>query len=595
MKREHVMILSVGLEMFYLPFVKNVLLDDSLQPNNVITTKHIITIKKEDLATVSTENGWLNDTMIDFVSRWLLMDGSSVASQHCYIATTADFASLKHSINDTSYMSTRSVVARMAKREQLGKPWIVFPINKGNYHWCLVALLNPCNLNAPQEEKLSGYIYYDPTGLKARQHELDVLMQTGVLHFLVSCNFDYGNPRFSPTQNIMDIINDPAKFVRFSMSESDEMNQPDSYNCGMCIILCMIYIALVMSREYQEKDHFVAGQENALLLQERHFLCLYRKKQQQQQQNFTPELLRRAKKQLVCLVNRLKNFRDQQVPQENLREASLPEYASNNFITYAWQINKQQTLEYQPYKEVLDKRRFQFQCLFDRNPSMFKDVDVDEDDQVSSVMESVDSADDIVIELSEPSTEDLQMVGLTPPVSQISDVDMALGSMNKKDAVSIVTQESSKESEDIVFQPLGKPIGIGQDDAAQPFLSTNVHASLLPLVVRRPNPFEGFLKQLKSSKSQLSPVPLLSLPGPPETSRENESMELSIEPATQLNDHLINCGKRKKLHDIVMKEASDFLHRAPVAHKKMFAPLPDVSKKPAAKKRLLLLQLKKTS
>jgi hypothetical protein len=179
----------------------------------------------------------------------------------------------------------------------------------------------------------------------------------------------------------------------------------------------------------KKMDNFVAGQETELLLKEQHFLCLYRKNKAVKQ-DFTPELLRRARNQIFPMINRLKHFRDQQVPQDPLRDASLPEYATNNVISHVWQINKQQSLQYQPYRGLVEKRKSHVKYLLDRNPSMFHTIDVDMEESVSSMLQSVDPKDDIVVDFTEPSPEDLQMVGLSPPVSKKADVALISGSIN---------------------------------------------------------------------------------------------------------------------------------------------------------------------
>jgi len=121
-----------------------------------------------------------------------MMDGTSLAAKNCYIATTANSWALSHANQDEKFTSMHSVVSQFHKRSLFKKPWILFPVNLRDSHWILVALLNPCCLNAPQDSKLTGYLYYDPLGLKTKEQEMNVMKEKGILNFLVCCNLQYG-------------------------------------------------------------------------------------------------------------------------------------------------------------------------------------------------------------------------------------------------------------------------------------------------------------------------------------------------------------------------------------------------------------------
>jgi hypothetical protein len=69
-KREHILILSQGLDLFYLPFQQNIVLDDYLSPRKEFYMPNSITINNEDCNIANSSTRWYNDTLIDFLSRW---------------------------------------------------------------------------------------------------------------------------------------------------------------------------------------------------------------------------------------------------------------------------------------------------------------------------------------------------------------------------------------------------------------------------------------------------------------------------------------------------------------------------------------------
>jgi hypothetical protein len=170
----------------------------------------------------------------------LMMDGTSLAAKDCYIATTADSWALSHVNQDEKLLPIHRVITRFHQQGYFKKPWILFPLNLNESHWILVALLNPCCLNAPQESKLTGYLYYDPLGLQDQAQEMTVMKEKGLLNFIVCCNMLHGEPAFAQHSNIMEVLYDKEKFVRVTIDPADVLRQPDLVNCGLCVYLCMI-------------------------------------------------------------------------------------------------------------------------------------------------------------------------------------------------------------------------------------------------------------------------------------------------------------------------------------------------------------------
>jgi hypothetical protein len=69
-KREHILILSHGLDLFYFPFQQDVILDEYLTPNQQFDIRNSITVYGNDLDIVASERRWFKSRTIDFLSRW---------------------------------------------------------------------------------------------------------------------------------------------------------------------------------------------------------------------------------------------------------------------------------------------------------------------------------------------------------------------------------------------------------------------------------------------------------------------------------------------------------------------------------------------
>jgi len=70
MKREHILVLSHGLDLFYLPFQQHVNLDNYLTPNEEFVIQNSITVYGSDLEIAGSDKRWYKSRMIDFLSRW---------------------------------------------------------------------------------------------------------------------------------------------------------------------------------------------------------------------------------------------------------------------------------------------------------------------------------------------------------------------------------------------------------------------------------------------------------------------------------------------------------------------------------------------
>jgi hypothetical protein len=70
-KREHLLILSINLDLFYLPFHPDIMLDNYLQPNHQFNPRHCVSIYGNDISEVAASpTKWYNGRIIDFLSRW---------------------------------------------------------------------------------------------------------------------------------------------------------------------------------------------------------------------------------------------------------------------------------------------------------------------------------------------------------------------------------------------------------------------------------------------------------------------------------------------------------------------------------------------
>ena len=261
-KREHLMLLASGLDFYFLPFQNDEDINEFLQPNNMYSQHSIVTVQRRDReclinkwlgprysnSSLAPSNpGWeLTDPTIDFFARWyvacaqiankrhavvyvdsthnfclfyvanrftrLAMDGSTKASQHISILPVPDVFRLSYDASTTledltnRFQNCVEVVHKTKARGFFTKSWMAIPINFNNQHWGLLSILNPTFLGEDQEKMFTAYHFFDPMSPNLpRELEMETMMRTGILNFLVYANMAFGNPRILPSQDNNDI------------------------------------------------------------------------------------------------------------------------------------------------------------------------------------------------------------------------------------------------------------------------------------------------------------------------------------------------------------------------------------------------------
>ena len=154
------------------------------------------------------------------------------------------------------FETCHTLVDRMKRRGFFDKPWILIPLNFGDYHWAFVALLNMTYIGSPQDKKFSGFLYYDSFKPQlSRTKAIAVLHNKGILNMICYANLVCGNPVLDST-NIRDMLLDPKVFPKLEIPKEDFVEQHDGCNCGLFVFLNMMDISLVHSFKYQKKDDF---------------------------------------------------------------------------------------------------------------------------------------------------------------------------------------------------------------------------------------------------------------------------------------------------------------------------------------------------
>jgi len=148
------------------------------------------------------------------------------------------------------------VATLMKNRGYFKKPWILFPMNLGNYHWQFVGLLNVSYLGTPQAKKFSGFFIYDGLEPKmGREKQLAILSNQGILNLIIYINLVYGHPNITG-QNIREMVFNQDMFAEICVPDEDIFVQSDGFNCGIFIWLCLQQMSLSTSRQYREKKDF---------------------------------------------------------------------------------------------------------------------------------------------------------------------------------------------------------------------------------------------------------------------------------------------------------------------------------------------------
>jgi len=154
------------------------------------------------------------------------------------------------------YQKVAGHVNKLKRQGYFKQPWILIPLNIGNWHWVFVALLNVSYLGAPQDKKMTGFFYYNGMNPDTSHEQvMERMHDNGILNLVIYANLAFGHPNLSGA-DIKARIVDKKFFPKIEVPIQDFVEQSDSYNCGIFVWLCMLEMSLVHCKKYQKMEDF---------------------------------------------------------------------------------------------------------------------------------------------------------------------------------------------------------------------------------------------------------------------------------------------------------------------------------------------------
>ena len=260
--------LAAGLPYFYLPFKdekKNPFsMEDFIVPNKIQSSRNITIVSKRDVHIFEAQRDtdkWLNNSLLDFIPKWLTLDGTTIASQHCSFVSCNEMQLLMFDNNQNQdticFKSCINLVQNVQAQNGFETKWICFPINNGDNHWTFLAVLNMTYLQTAQKDKLTAFLYYDALSKKTSRDDCMLILQNkGIFNFIICANVMFGKPDGLPKQDLLNLLVSTETFSRIHVYHDDSPLQVDGYNCGVLVCLCMMEIALNLSHKFQSLDDF---------------------------------------------------------------------------------------------------------------------------------------------------------------------------------------------------------------------------------------------------------------------------------------------------------------------------------------------------
>ena len=154
------------------------------------------------------------------------------------------------------YQKVAAHVNKLKRQGFFKQPWILIPLNLGNYHWVFVALLNVSYLGTPQDKKMTGFFYYDGMNPNtSHEQAMEYMHDNGILNLVIYANLAFGHPNLFGSE-IKERIVDKKRFPKIEVPIQDFVEQNDGYNCGIFVWLCMLEMSLVHCKKYQKMEDF---------------------------------------------------------------------------------------------------------------------------------------------------------------------------------------------------------------------------------------------------------------------------------------------------------------------------------------------------
>ena len=399
------------------------------------------------------------------------MDGSTKAATHCAILTTLDVDSLfprnnesydpppdilrseggrlivdvsnkekKHLVlgipqvphqKESMFVKCMKTVKRMKDRGFLDKPWILLPLNLSNTHWVFVAILNMTYIGTPQDEKFSGFLYYDSLEENvSRTKVMLYLHNKGVINMIVYANFVYGNPILNE-MDIRELLWNPETFPKIEIPTEDYVGQHDGWNCGLFVCLNMMEMSLVHSLKYQKREDFHEVVEDpedgaaTYCFQQGDWYKVFSSRRPpgmtlrpaKGDSTYMESLLQCFRQQMLCLWNRIQTLKNRKNYNPSFPDSVVPPYFQKTHRLTIWDIQPGDQKMIDLYKAWLrnskdDLKQFQSsKNKYLSNPEIIAATDDEDDDNSLKSSEKY---------LPVVTVEQLQKAGMNQTVIDIS-------------------------------------------------------------------------------------------------------------------------------------------------------------------------------
>ena len=400
---------------------------------------------------------WLNDSLLDFIPKWLTLDGTTIASQHCSFVSCNKMQLLMFDNNQNQdticFKSCINLVRNVHARKGFETKWICFPINNGEDHWTFLAVLNMIYLQTAQKDKLTAFLYYNALFKKTSRDDCMKLLQNkGIFNFIICANVMFGKPDGLPKQDLLNFLVSTETFSRIHVYYDDSPLQVDGYNCGVLVCLCMMEIALNLSHKFQKLEDFDIPDgspksikiydEGDVVFKRGTFFQLFldrtssskKKKGSSQTTKKTTvsrNILADFRKQWKTLLERMFALKGQSVDNSLLQSGKAPKYMRINMRQYAWRFPQNNQNEIDEYQNNFDALGNQLPHLLQsKNPVFFtklwNGLNPNEEEKKDNEMFSPDQQKALV----EAGMMDLETA---PPASTGDDTEMDLASAAQSD------------------------------------------------------------------------------------------------------------------------------------------------------------------
>jgi hypothetical protein len=272
------------------------------------------------------------------------MDGTTRASEHCYIMSIDESYPLRLEEGNDFYMLCHKLGHDLFRHGMLNKRWLIIPFFVNQSHWNFYAFLNLTSIGQDQTTKFTAYFKYDSDGGMIQDHadDFEELDKYGVTSFLVYLVYMFGFPTLGKDINIRNVIRDPTKMPKIYLFDEDNFQQDDGYSCGVFCIMSLVYFSCCTA-------HLFSGVENLTFHDQRYHLPLnhwlslfYVLPTQDRPKNIQANTRNKVRDQFTVLFNRLDLIKNQSLVQKRKGKiptlTAFPKGIQSKFWNLVWGI-----------------------------------------------------------------------------------------------------------------------------------------------------------------------------------------------------------------------------------------------------------------